>query len=127
MNIEIMRKHYERTPKETLINVLVASREQVDKLQKRNKELKQEIERLKELCDKYEEEHKTTFEEWKKTINIIKEVREYITSYESIETIQQFDHNKNNEDLDYSTIDEMTRRYMMVHDKILKILDKEGK
>lgn len=78
MNIEIMRKHYERTPKETLINVLVASREQVDKLQKRNKELKQEIERLKELCDKYEEEHKTTFEEWKKTINIIKEVREYI-------------------------------------------------
>ena len=37
-----------------------------------------EIERLKGLCDKYEEEHKTTFEEWKKTINIIKEVREYI-------------------------------------------------
>lgn len=30
--------------------------------------------------------------------NIIKEVREYITSYESIETIQQFDHNKNNND-----------------------------
>lgn len=58
--------------------------------------------------------------------NIIKEVREYITSYESIETIQQFDHNKNNKDLDYSTIDEMTRRYMMVHDKILKILDKEN-
>ena len=57
--------------------------------------------------------------------NIIKEVREYITSYESIETIQQFDHNKNNKDLDYSTIDEMTRRYMIVHDKILKILDKE--
>ena len=57
--------------------------------------------------------------------NIIKEVREYITSYESIETIQQFDHNKNNKDLDYSTIDEMTRRYMMVHDKTLEILDKE--
>ena len=48
MNEEAMRKHYEKTPKETLINVLVASREQVDKLQKRNKELKQEIERLKE-------------------------------------------------------------------------------
>ena len=56
--------------------------------------------------------------------NIIKEVREYITSYESIETIQQFDHNKNNKDLDYSTIDEMTRRYMMVHDRILEILEK---
>ena len=39
-----------------------------------------EIQRLKGLCDKYEEEHKTTFEEWKKTINIIKEVREYIAN-----------------------------------------------
>ena len=56
--------------------------------------------------------------------SIIKEVREYITSYESIETIQQFDHNKNNKDLDYSTIDEMTRRYMIVHDKVLEILDR---
>lgn len=44
-----------------------------------------EIERLKELCDKYEEEHKTTFETWQKDIkenkklhSIIKEVREYI-------------------------------------------------
>lgn len=39
-----------------------------------------EIERLKDLCNKYEEEHKTTFEEWKKAINIIKEVREKILS-----------------------------------------------
>ena len=31
----------------------------------------EENEKLKELCKKYEEEHKTTFEEWKKTINII--------------------------------------------------------
>ena len=59
--------------------------------------------------------------------NIIKEVREYITSYESIETIQQFDHNKNNKDLDCSTIDEITRRYMIVHDKVLEILDKGDK
>lgn len=48
MNEETMRKHYERTPKETLINILISSREQVDKLQKRNKECKQEIERLKQ-------------------------------------------------------------------------------
>lgn len=41
-----------------------------------------EIERLKDLCDKYEEEHKTTFEEWKKAINIIKEVREYLNKNE---------------------------------------------
>jgi len=49
-----MRRHYERTPKETLINVLVASREQVDKLQKRNKELKQEIERLNNIINELE-------------------------------------------------------------------------
>jgi hypothetical protein len=35
---------------------------------KKDKEIKQ----LKELCDKYEEEHKTTFEEWKKDIKQIK-------------------------------------------------------
>lgn len=34
-------------------------------------ELQQDNERLKELCDKYEEEHKTTFEEWKKGISEI--------------------------------------------------------
>ena len=49
----------------------------------------QEIERLKGLCDKYEEEHKTTFEEWKKTINIIKEVREYIENVETLATIDK--------------------------------------
>ena len=44
-----------------------------------------EIERLTELCNKYEEEHKTTFETWQKDIkenellhSIIKEAREYI-------------------------------------------------
>lgn len=47
---------------------------------------------------------------------------EYLTSYEAIEKIQQFDHNKNNEGLDNSTIDEMTRRYLEVHDKALNIL-----
>lgn len=46
MNEEAMRKHYERTPKETLINILISSREEVEKLQKRNKECKQETERL---------------------------------------------------------------------------------
>lgn len=86
---------------------------------------------VKALNDKEKQEwfNNDMFDTYKLEIerlhNIIKEVREYITSYESIETIQQFDHNKNNKDLDYSTIDEMTRRYMMVHDKILKILDKE--
>lgn len=46
MNKETMKKHYERTQKETLINILISSREEVEKLQTRNKERKQEIEKL---------------------------------------------------------------------------------
>lgn len=52
---------------------------------KKEREMKEEIERLTELCNKYEEEHKTTFETWQKDIkenkllhSIIKEAIEYI-------------------------------------------------
>ena len=41
-------------------------------------DLQEENKKLKDLCDKYEEEHKTTFEEWKKDINIIDELEKYI-------------------------------------------------
>ena len=81
--------------------------------------------KLTDFYNELEEENKQLKSQLQQKENIIKEVREYITSYESIETIQQFDHNKNNKDLDYSTIDEMTRRYMIVHDKILEILGGE--
>jgi hypothetical protein len=40
--------------------------------------LREENKKLKDLCDKYEEEHKTTFEEWKKDINIIDELSQYL-------------------------------------------------
>lgn len=40
--------------------------------------LQKENKKLKELCDKYEEEHKTTFEEWKKDIKANKKAVEYI-------------------------------------------------
>ena len=60
MNEETMRKHYETTPKDILINILISARKEFDKLQNRNKECKQEIERLN---------------------NIIKEVREYIVTH----------------------------------------------
>ena len=49
MNKETMRKHYETTPKDILINILISSREEVEKLQSRNKERKQEIERLNNI------------------------------------------------------------------------------
>lgn len=58
-----MRKHYETTPKETLIDILVASREEVEKLQNRNKERKQEIERLNKGLDELEELCKTKYYE----------------------------------------------------------------
>ena len=54
MNEEAMRKHYERTPKETLINILISSREQLEKLQKRNKERKQETERLNNIINEFD-------------------------------------------------------------------------
>ena len=57
--------------------------------------------------------------------NIIKEVREYITSYESISTIQGIEDIETNKDLDEKTLTEMVRRYMIVHDKILEILDRK--
>lgn len=53
-------------------------------------------------------------------------LREYITSYESISTIQGlndvilFDKNKG---LDENTMVEMTNRYLEVHDKLLAILN----
>ena len=69
-----------------------------------------EIERLKDLCDKYEEEHKTTFEEWKKAINIIKEVREYCNNDNNFEIMTDFDTFEN---------------HNIIGKDILKILDKE--
>ena len=43
-----------------------------------NKRLREENKKLKALCDKYEEEHKTVFVEWKKTINIINELEKWL-------------------------------------------------
>lgn len=33
-------------------------------------ELEREVERLMDLCNKYEEEHSTVFEEWKKLVKV---------------------------------------------------------
>ena len=46
--------------------------------------LEQEIERLKELCDKYEEEDKTTFETWQKDIKENEHLRTALNTKESI-------------------------------------------
>ena len=38
--------------------------------------------KLKELCDRYEEEHSTTFEIWQHKIKMWNQLKEYITQYE---------------------------------------------
>jgi len=49
--------------------------------------LEQENKELKELCDKYEEEHGTTFKIWLKTIDKLKKIEKYIeVSKEQITT-----------------------------------------
>ena len=92
----------------------------------REEQLK-EIERLTISLQAQEELTMNEHIKVEKLRSIIKEVREYITSYESIETIQQCEHSENNKGLDNKTMIEMDRRYLIVHDKILNILDKENK
>jgi hypothetical protein len=52
----------------------------------------------------------------------LKKIEEYITSYESISTIQGLNDTKENKNLDKNTMVEMTNRYLKVHDKILSII-----
>ena len=68
----------------------------------------------------------------KKQKEVIDKLREYLTSYSSIHTIQFGTENDSlndielNKTLDEKTLNEMTNRYLLVHDKLLEILeDKE--
>lgn len=92
--------------------------------------LQQENEKLKEI----EKEHKNcTRKHWQQKCaehyvnEMIYKSRcekaiEYITSYESISTIQGLDNIEQNKKLDKETINVMTNRYLKVHDKLLNIL-----
>ena len=71
---------------------------------------------------------------WREESNKKKEVMdkaiEYLTSYSSIHTIQFGTENDSlndielNKTLDEKTLNEMTNRYLKVHDKLLEILEK---
>ena len=81
-----------------------------------------EIERLTELCNKYEEEHKTTFETWQKDIkenellhSIIKEAKEYMNNLRWFEMFT-----KEHDITLYASTKDFYR-------DIKEILDKEGK
>ena len=50
----------------------------VTALERENERLQQENKQLKDLCNKYEEEHKTTFETWLKEINILTELEKWL-------------------------------------------------
>lgn len=72
------------------IKNLLVNKEAKELIEKQSKE----IERLTKLCNKYEEEHKTTFETWQKDIkeneqlhSIIKEAREIFKYYGAKEDI----------------------------------------
>lgn len=56
--------------------------------------------------------------------NIRKESIGYVTSYESISTIQGLDDIEKNKNLDEKTMNEMINRYLKVHDILLNILNK---
>ena len=77
-----------------------------------------------------QEEMARTWEKADLYKEVIEEVREYITSYSSIHTIQfgieedSLNDIELNKTLDEKTITEMTNRYLKVHDKLLQILDK---
>lgn len=53
-------------------------RKKITNLEYKIERLEEENKKLKELCDKYEEEHKTTFIEWQKDINIIDELEKWL-------------------------------------------------
>lgn len=61
----------------------------------------------------------------RKQKEVIDKAVEYITSYESISTIQGLTHAEDNKQLDEKTMAEMTNRYLLVHDKLLQILEEE--
>lgn len=90
------------------------------------------INRAKELLNENQVDLITKYmfleQQCKKQKEVIDKSREYLTSYSSIHTIQ-FGTEKDslndielNKTLDEKTLNEMTNRYLKVHDKLLDIL-----
>lgn len=106
---------------------IIIDSEKVDLQEELNKTIVKQMQEIERLNNKVEElmELYTTERHCKDDYKaIIKEVREYITSYESISIMQGLMNEYSNYDLDIKTMNEMIRRYMVVHDKLIEILDK---
>lgn len=99
-----------------LLDYIINLQERVDRIDLVNCKLRKENDRLKEILH------------WKQIENNIfyksrnEKAIEYITSYESISTIQGLDKIEQNKTLDEKTMNIMVYRYLEVHDKLLKIL-----
>ena len=84
----------------------------IEQVRKNETKLINEIKNLEQQCKKQKE--------------VIDKAIEYITSYESISTIQGLTYIEANKQFDEKTMTEMINRYLLVHDKLLEILeDKE--
>ena len=101
----------------------------IEQLQQENKILKENAENNDKVVDKVNWENQLLKKENKKQKEVIDKSREYLTSYSSIHTIQ-FGTEKDslndielNKTLDEKTLNEMTYRYLKVHDKLLDILE----
>lgn len=100
---------------------------------KNETQIKKEIEQVgyKEFYRYYKEKDiyiKQLQQENQKYKEVINKAIEYLTSYSSIHTIQFGTENDSlndielNKTLDEKTLNEMTNRYLKVHDKLLEIL-----
>ena len=78
--------------------------------------LQEELRQTKLLKEKYQLKKD-------KQKELLDKIKEYLTSYESINTIQECEMPENNIGLDEETFIEMVHRYMKVHNKIIKLLE----
>lgn len=78
---------------------------------------------LEDLAKQYYLENQQLKEQLEKSEKVRKSGIDYLTSYESISTIQSLDNIEQNKWLDEKTMNEMIRRYSVVHDEVLKMLD----
>jgi hypothetical protein len=129
---------YEETDSQLSKDTIFKLHNEIERLNKRNKEIyegfmattkelteyAEENERLKDLCDKYEEEHRTTFEEWKKTINIINELEE-ILEYEKNDYGGNIDIETHNIDSEFLRGNSWEADYILNKLQKLKGSDKE--
>ena len=98
----------------------------VEQLEKENIKQKEIIESLTTMtvCGDKKQIKNTVQYKLEQLENIRKEAIEYITSYESISTIQGLNDIEKNKILDEKTMNEMVNRYLKVHDILLNILNK---